>query len=87
MPNLKNAIKKVKVNEKKNTENNLVLAPMKTAMKNVEKAVLAGDKKTAEDALKVAIKAIDKACSKGVVKQNYVSRHKSRLTNSVNLMK
>ena len=86
MPNMKNAVKKVKVNAKKNVSNNDFEASMKTAIKNVERAVANKDKKKAEDALKVAIKKIDKANSKGVVTDNYVARNKSRLTSKVNKM-
>ena len=35
MPNMKNAVKKVKVNVKKSVSNNEFEASMKTAMKNV----------------------------------------------------
>ena len=48
MPNMKNAVKKVKVNVKKNESNNHYEASMKTAMKNVERAVASNDKKKAE---------------------------------------
>ncbi len=86
MPNMKNAVKKVKVNAKKNVSNNDYEASMKTAIKNVEKAVNENDKKKAKDLLKVASKKIDKAAAKGVVRSNYVARNKSRLTKKVNAM-
>ena len=86
MPNMKNAVKKVKVNAKKNVSNNDYEASMKTAIKNVEKAVSENDKKKAADLLKVASKKIDKAASKGVVRSNYVARNKSRLSKKVNAM-
>lgn len=86
MPNMKNAVKKVKVNVKKNVSNNEFEASMKTAIKNVERAVASKDKSKAEENLKVAIKKIDKAASKGVIKDNYVARNKSRLTSKVNQM-
>jgi small subunit ribosomal protein S20 len=87
MANLKNAKKRILVNERKNKVNSLYRASMKTAIKNTEKAILSGDAKTAKDALQVAIKRIDKAASKGVVTPNFVARKKSRLTKKVNEMK
>lgn len=87
MPNMKNAIKKVKVNVKKTEQNNLFEAAMKTAIKNVVKAVKNNDKDLADKNLKVAIKQLDKAVGKGVVKENYCARQKSRLTKLVNEMK
>lgn len=87
MANLKNAKKRILVNERKNKVNSLYRASMKTAIKNTEKAILSGDAKTAKDALQVAIKRIDKAASKGVVTPNFVAHKKSRLTKKVNEMK
>ncbi len=86
MPNLKNAKKAVKVIKKKKTSNNDYLASMKTAVKNVERAVESKDKNKALENLNIAIKRIDKANSKGAIKQNHASRNKSRLTKKVNAM-
>lgn len=86
MANMKNAKKKILVNAKKNSNNNMYKASMRTAMKNVEKAVLAKDKSQATDNLKVAIKRIDKAAAAGVASKNFVARNKSRLTKKVNAM-
>ena len=86
MPNLKNAKKRVLVNEKKEVVNNEFSASMKTAIKNVEKAVASKDKKTAEEALKVAIVRIDKAAANKVITANFKARQKSRLTKKVNDM-
>ena len=86
MPNMKNAIKKVKVIAKKKESNNQYEASMRTAIKNVEKAVNLKDKDKAQESLTVAIKKIDKATAKGVVHKNACSRNKSRLTKKVNEM-
>ena len=87
MANMKNAEKRILVNDKKNIRNNSYTASMKTAIKNVEKAVLAKDKTAAEEALKIAIKRIDKAAGANVVAKNKCAREKSRLTKKVNEMK
>ena len=86
MPNLKNAKKRVLVNDKKRVSNNEFAASMKTAIKNVERAVASKDKDAANEKLKVAIKAIDKANQKGVAAKNTCGRNKSRLTKKVNSM-
>jgi len=83
---MKNAKKKIKVIKKETERNNSYAAPMKTAIKKVEKAVVGKDKKQAEENLKVAIKKIDKATGAGVVNKNTSSRQKSRLTKKVNAM-
>ena len=87
MANMKNAEKRILVNAKKNSRNNVYAASMKTAVKNVEKAVLSKDKDKALEALKVAIKRIDKATGANVVAKNKCAREKSRLTKKVNAMK
>lgn len=86
MPNIKSAEKRVKVNIEKNKENNYYKAPMRTAIKKVEKAIASKDKKVADEALKVAFKTIDKAADNGVIKENTRARYKSRLTKAVNAL-
>lgn len=87
MPNLKNAIKSVKVNSNRKESNNTYKASMRTAIKSVERAISANDKAKAEENLKTAIKRIDKAVSKGVTHINAAGRYKSRLTTKINEMK
>ena len=86
MANLKNAKKRVLVNEKKEIRNNNYLASTKTAVKNVERAIAKKDKKEAETNLKIAIKRIDKATGANVLNKNTSARKKSRLTKKVNAM-
>lgn len=86
MANLKNAKKKVLVNEKKEVRNNNYLASTKTAVKNTLRAVSKGDKEGAEANLKIAIKRIDKAAGAHVLSKNTSARKKSRLTKKVNAM-
>ncbi|MEG0026273.1 MAG: 30S ribosomal protein S20 [Bacilli bacterium] len=86
MPNIKGAIKHVNVSFKKNNANNLYKAPMRTAIKKVEKAITLKDKEKANEALTLAIIAIDKATNKGIIKDNTNARYKSRLTKKVNAL-
>ena len=86
MPNLKNAKKRILVNERKEKSNNEFAASMKTAIKNVERAVSSKDKDKANEKLKVAIKAIDKAAKKNVTSKNTCARNKSRLCKKVSSM-
>lgn len=87
MPNMKNAIKKVKGDKKKAALNNEFSASVKSAIKDLNKAVSAGDKKGAEAALKIALKRVDKEHAAGVTKKETVARRKSRLMKKVNAMK
>jgi len=86
MPNMKNAEKKILVNQKKEKANNNFNATMKSSIKKVEKAVNNKDKDMAAQALKAAVKSIDKATKSGVSSKNKSARNKSRLTKKVNAM-
>lgn len=87
MPNIKSAIKRVSVIEKKTLQNNMVKSAYKTAVKNFESAVAEGDKTKAEVTFKVAVKKVDQACTKGVLKANTASRKKSSLSKKLNTLK
>ena len=87
MPNIKSAIKRVSVIEKKTLQNNMVKSAYKTAVKTFEAAVAEGDKSKAEVAFKEAVKKVDQACTKGVIKANTASRKKSALAKKLNTVK
>lgn len=78
MPNIKSAIKRMKISEKKNLRNNILKSEYKTAVKKYEQA---NEKKeaNADELLSAAKKAIDHACSNGVISKNAASRKKSRI--------
>ncbi len=87
MPNIKSAIKRVSVIEKKTLQNNMIKSAYKTAIKAFEAAVEAGDKAKAEETYKFAVKKVDQACTKGVIKANTASRKKSSLSKKLNTLK
>ena len=87
MPNIKSAIKRVDVIEKKTLRNNMIKSEYKTATKKFESAVLEGNKEKAEELFKNAVKKIDGACSKGVIVKNTAARKKSALAKKLNSMK
>ena len=87
MPNIKSAIKRVNVTEKKTLRNNMIKSEYKTAVKNFLSATESGDKEKAEETLRIATKKIDQACSKGVIKANTASRKKSNLAKKLNEIK
>ena len=77
MPNIKSAIKRVKVTEKKNLRNRMIKSAMRTSVKKYETAVAAG---TADAALLSATSgAVDKAVAKGVIHKNAANRKKARM--------
>ncbi len=77
MPNIKSAIKRVKVTQKKNLRNRMVKSAMKTQLKKFETAISASE----ADAkiLSVTQGAVDRAQAKGVIHKNAANRKKARL--------
>lgn len=87
MPNIKSAIKRVSVIEKKTLRNNMIKSGYRTAVRKFEEAVEAKDVKNAEALFIDATKKIDMACSKGVIVKNTAARKKSRLAKKLNAVK
>ena len=77
MPNIKSAIKRVKVTEKKNLRNRMLKSAMRTTVKKYEAAVAGGSADAAM--LSVTASAIDKAAAKGVISKNAANRKKARM--------
>lgn len=86
MPNIKSAIKRVDVIEKKTLRNNMIKSEYKTACKKFEASVIDGNKENAEKFFREAVKKIDGACSKGIIKKNTASRKKSNLAKKLNTL-
>lgn len=78
MPNIKSAIKRVKVNEKANVANSQAKSAMRTTVKKAENAV-AENAENKQELLQAAFKSLDKAASKGLIHKNAAARKKSRL--------
>lgn len=84
MANIKSAMKRIKVIEKKTLRNKMVKTSVKTAVKKFETAVAAGNFDEAKALLSAASCELDKAASKGILHKNAVSRKKSRLSIALN---
>lgn len=87
MPNIKSAIKRVNVIEKKTLRNNMIKSEYKTAVKKFEKAVESKDMENIDSLFSMATKKIDQACSKGVIVKNTAARKKSNLAKKLNAVK
>lgn len=86
MPNIKSAIKRVKVIETKTARNNSIKSGYKSAVKKFESAVNAGNIEEATKAFSFATKKIDQACTKGVIVKNTAARKKSNLSKKLNAL-
>ncbi len=85
MPNIKSAIKRVKVSEKKSVANKMKKSEIRTEIKKAKASVVAND--NSAEALKSAQATLDKAAAKGYVHKNAAARTKSRLAKAANAAK
>ena len=86
MPNIKSAIKRVKINEAKKAVNATAKSAMRTAVKKVEAAIVTSDAAVAKETLVEAARKLDKAAAKGLIHKNAAARKKSRLTKKMNAL-
>lgn len=86
MPNIKSAIKRVKVSEKKRLRNRPIRATARAYVRNARRALDGGAIETPEtqEALQRALSYLDKAAVKGVIHKNNAARRKSRLMRRFN---
>jgi small subunit ribosomal protein S20 len=82
LPNIKSAIKRVKVSEKKNLRNRMIKSGVKTAVKKFQ-VELASNPGTANVQLSATTSAIDKAVVKGIMHKNTANRKKARLARNL----
>ena len=86
MANIKSAEKRIKVTANKTLRNKMIKSALKTEIKNFEASIVAGNKEEATAAFSKTAKALDMACTKGVVHKNMAARKKSRLAAKLNAM-
>ena len=83
MPNIKSAVKRVKVNKTKAAANKSRKSNLKTILKNADAACVNNTADKAE-VIRVAIKKVDQAASKGLMHKNCPSRKKAQLAKKLN---
>lgn len=86
MPNIKSAIKRVKVSEARRAHNMSIKSDMRTAIKKVEALLVNNDIENAKSALLTASRKLDKAARKGLIHKNAAARQKSRLAKKLNAL-
>ncbi len=86
MPNIRSAIKRVKVSEKKRVRNRPIRTAVRTYIKTAERQIFAStlNATASRESVLRAVRALDKAASKGVVHKNNAARRKSRLMRKLN---
>jgi len=80
MAHHKSAKKRIRRNDRRADVNGARMSRIRTFVKNVELAIASGDQPKAQEALKAAQPEMMRGVSRGVVKQNTMSRKISRLS-------
>ncbi len=83
MPNIKSAIKRVKITEKKTRQNRMKKSALRRQIRSLDRAIAEGVDQTA-DLLRDTQKRIDQAVAQGRMHRNTAARRKSRLAKAVN---
>ena len=86
MANIKSAKKRIRVNQAKALQNQMVKSQLKTAVKKFNAAVAAADKAQASELYRLAVKKIDQAVAHGILHKNNAAHKKSQLTLKFNKM-
>ncbi|HHU48175.1 MAG: 30S ribosomal protein S20 [Caldicoprobacterales bacterium] len=84
MPNIKSAIKRVKVSQTKTLRNRMVKSNLKTAIKKFETALADNDLEKARLLYPEITKKIDMAVTKGTIHKNAANRKKAKLALRLN---
>jgi small subunit ribosomal protein S20 len=83
MPNIKSAMKRVKVTKTKALANKSRNSNLKTVLKKADAAVTASASEK-EAAIRLAIKKVDQAAAHGLMHKKCASRKKSQLAKKLN---
>ena len=83
MPNIKSAIKRVKITKIKTLQNIVKKSALRTRLKKCKEAIANNDSKVI-DLFNNTVKSIDKAASKKLIHKNTASRKKSKLRKALN---
>jgi len=86
LPNIKSAIKRVKVTQKKTLENAMAKSALRTTIRKCKEAIQKNDA-SASASLGEAVKSIDKAAAKKLLHKNTAARRKSKLARALNTVK
>jgi small subunit ribosomal protein S20 len=86
VPNIKSAIKRVKVSERRRLRNRMVKSAVRTYVRTAERNINNSrvDEATTRSSVGRALQALDAAASKGVLHKNNAARRKSRLMKKLN---
>ena len=87
MANRRNAIKKIRADEKKRRRNRMNLLELKTTSRKFMQLCVEKQFDQAKEYCRNLFSNLDKAVKKGIVKENTANRNKSKAARRLNLVK
>lgn len=87
MPNIKSAIKRVKVSQTKKAQNKMVKSKLSTHIKKFKLAVEQKDVANAEQLYKQVCSLLDKAANSNIIHKNASARKQARFATLLNSIK
>ena len=85
LPNIKSAIKRVKISKVKTLKNSIQKSNLRTTLRKCKESIINNDV-SASQHFRNAISVIDKAVSKKILHKNNAARKKSKLSQKFNAM-
>jgi len=85
VPNIKSAIKRVEISQRKAAKNASARSAIKTAIKKFDESMVADSSEKIQTTFTKAISLLDRAAQNGLIHRNAVARKKSKLNKKMNL--
>jgi small subunit ribosomal protein S20 len=82
--NIKSALKRIRVSEKKRLHNAMIKSRLRTAIRRFNESLTLSEPEQVRARLSNAFSVIDKAATKGVIHKNNAARKKARLSRQFN---
>ena len=84
MANIKSALKRIRISEKRRLHNVMIKSRLRTAIRRFSESLATGEPEQVRTRLGNAFSMIDKAATKGVIHKNNAARKKARLSRLFN---
>lgn len=84
MANIKSALKRIRINEKRRLHNIMIKSRLRTAIRRFNESLTANEPGKVQVHLNNAFSIIDKAATKGIIHKNNAAHKKARLSRQFN---
>jgi small subunit ribosomal protein S20 len=85
VPNIKSAIKRVEISQRRAASNASARSTIKTAIKKFDESLTTNSLEKIQTSFTKAVSLLDRAAQTGLIHRNAVARKKSKLTKKMNI--